>query len=236
MGLKSFITGVGFTAVLIAVLAGSRLFRTVQTTVDVPEEEAIVFLDPLPDVPEFDVEQDEPEDQVVEELPPPPALSAPVSESFDIGAPVALARHDNALPELAAEIFHENLAPAELPQVKSTPSLKPRPQPPKVTPPPVKPKPKAFYNVGELDGKPRKIRDGVFRWPVGARGVKGQVKCILEINTNGRVRMVRVISSTDPKLVPAARRVAEGSRFTVPKKNGVPVKVQYTYTYNLRKR
>ena len=94
---------------------------------------------------------------------------------------------------------------------------------------------KDYYSTGELDGLPTAIRTGQFRWPSRARGLSGKVRLLLEIDQNGLVSVIKVMSTSDPALSAAATRVARGSRFTSPRKNGQKVKARFYKTYVLKK-
>jgi len=71
------------------------------------------------------------------------------------------------------------------------------------------------------------LRHGSATFPsiLARKGVaRGTVTFEVELSTSGSVNVRRVISSTHPELISAARRVASGARFTPPKKNGQPVR------------
>jgi TonB family protein len=86
---------------------------------------------------------------------------------------------------------------------------------------------KSSYRVAELDGSPRLIHHPSVSFPTGlaSQGVRaGTVTLEVELNESGRVSVRRVLSSTHPELVSPARYVAQGSRYTPPKRNGMAVK------------
>ncbi len=240
MLMRSIITGMITTVFLVALLVISRLLTSPQ--VEAVELSAVDVVElPTPPPPPDLSEPDKPDD-----LPPPPApkLEFSLSESFDAPEiPLSLSIVDLRTP---IEAFQTDIAPASLPIVRKA---KPRPtkkvtKPTKRTPKPTskKPKPrpkptvkKEYYSSGELDSLPRQIRTGKFKWPSKARGSKGDVRLSLEINQSGRVRVIKVISSTDPALTSAARKVARGSKFTAPRKGGQKVKARFYKTYTLRK-
>ncbi len=261
---KSIITGSIITAVLISVLAVTRLIK-----MDSSEKEAILYnveqvtMDPLPEPPmdEEENEEEEEEEDVLENPPvaPLPALDLLADVELDATPlPLTTAQFD---PQLAISSFEIDRDPADLPVlkvvkpvvkqiVKATPRVKVkwvkkvRPvkpvRPPKQVrvikkPKQVREKVKSSYPPSRLDSKPRMLRQGRFTWPRGVRGTKGSVALLLEIGVSGKVRVVRVISTTDAKLVNAARRVASNSRFTAPKYKGVAVKTQFKKTYHLKK-
>lgn len=256
---KSIITGSLITAVLISVLAVTRLIK-----MDSDVKEAFLYnveqvtIDPLPEPP---LEEEEPEEEVLENPPvaPLPALDLLADAASDATPlPLTTAHFD---PQLAISSFEIDRDPADLPVVKAVkPAIKKRVKaptrlkpkgvkkvrrvkpvrPPKKVrvikkPKPIREKIKSSYPPSRLDSKPRLLRQGRFTWPRGAKGKKGSVALLLEIGVSGKVRVVRVLSKTDPKLVSAARRVASNSRFTAPKYKGVAVKTQFKKTYHLKK-
>ena len=97
---------------------------------------------------------------------------------------------------------------------------------------------KSHYSSGELDGRPRLIRTGstVFPSALSRKGVtRGTVTLEVELSERGSVRVRRVISATHPELVSAAKRVAAGSRYTAPRKNGRAVKAIMRWPITIKK-
>lgn len=161
----------------------------------------------------------EPEEPPLE--PPPPALSQveAVADPLRVPVPKAQVPLDVTMPVNA---FSTELAPAPLPVVE-----RPRPRPSAPRPSAPKPAAKSHYSMGELDGRPRLLRHPSVAFPreLTARGVrKGTVVLEVELSRNGAVSVRRVVSSSHPELVSPARRVAAGSRFTSPKRNGQAVR------------
>lgn len=233
---RSLIIGFASTALLVALLVLSRIFGAPSVPkVTLTELETVVIEPPAPP-PELS-EPEEPED-----LPPPPAPKLELYANPDaIDSPeiaLSLSRIDLKTP---IEPFHTDMAPATVPVIRkaqptrtpakrtTTPTKPTRPTPNR---PPVK---KAFYSTNELDGKPSIIRKGQFRWPSRAKGVTGKVTLLLEISESGRVSVISVVSTTDPALNPSAMRVARGSRFTSPRKNGQKVKARFLMPFSLKK-
>lgn len=227
MNLKSTITGIAASAILLAVLGVARLF-TVESQVpelEIREIETAIFEPPPPPPPMEEPPPDAP--------PPPPALTSVSSlpDPSRVPIPQAQVPMDITAP---VENFFTDLAPAPLPVAPepartrpaprpSVPSLKPAPVR-RPTPPPVA---KSHYNANELDGTPRLLRHGSATFPssLSRQGVKrGTVTFEVELSTSGSVSIRRVVSSTHADLVAPARRVANGARFTPPKKSGQPVK------------
>lgn len=237
MKFKSTIIGLAASALLLALLGFARIFVV---TADIPdlairEIETVTFEPPPPPPPTEEPPPDAP--------PPPPTLTnlSPLPDPSRVPIPQADIPMDITLP---IENFHTDLAPAPLP-VAPTPS-KPvqyskqffkKEENYKRTPPPP-PAAKSHYNANELDGTPRILRQGSFVFPasLARNGVtRGTVMLEVELSTTGAVSFRRVISSTHPDLIAAARRVAAGSRFTAPKRNGQPVKAIMRWPIILQK-
>ena len=233
---RSLLIGLASTGLLVALLVLSRILGAPEPeTIEIFELQTAVMTPPPP--PPDLSEPEEPED-----LPPPPAPKLELTaQADDLDAPeiaLSLRRIDLKTP---IEPFHTDSAPAKVPVIQK-PSPSPRParqttqstpqKKPKVTRPAVR---KEYYSTGELDSLPSTIRTGQFRWPSRARGTSGKVRLLLEINQSGRVRVIKVMSTTDPALSAPASRVARGSRFTAPRKNGQKVKARFYKTYVLKK-
>ena len=239
MFIKSIITGSVITAILVSVLAATRLMHSENETPDLLlyEVEQITMSPP----PEPPIEEEELlEEEIVETLPqaPIPALDLLTDTTIDsTPLPLTTATFD---PQLSVSPFEIDREPADLPVAKA-PN---RPDPAKNlsrskigNKPPVAPREriKSHYSPSELDRKPKELRKGSFTWPSSARGTSGSVKLLLEISTTGKVTVLSVQSTTDPQLVAAAKRVASNSRFTAPTYQGKPVKTKFYKTYFLKK-
>ncbi|MGJ8657251.1 MAG: energy transducer TonB [Akkermansiaceae bacterium] len=245
MFLKSIFTGTLITAILVSVLAATRLMNTDAVAADLvlyEIEEIMMTPEPEPPLEEEKMEEEE----MAESLPqaPIPAMDLLTDNSIDsTPLPLTTASFD---PKLAVSPFEIDREPADLPVVKSPPKPKPvttkRTYTPKSKPKPrSKPSPppreviKSSYSPSELDRMPRELRQGSFTWPSSAKGTNGTVKILLEISTSGRVKVLSVLSSSDSRLVSAAKRVASGSRYTAPTYRGKPVKTKFYKTYHLKK-
>ena len=252
--IRAIVTGVAATVVLIAVLAASRLFRVAAQPDQTEIVEITAFIAP-PEEPPMEELDEEDEQEVVEELSPPiPALDLMVTPNLDAPAlPVSAVKFN---PNMSVDVMEIDRPPADLPirkvvkpiykpkvtaKQKYTPKAKYKPSvKPKVKPtlkPKPKPKPviKSYYSPSELDGLPREIRQGRFTWPSRAKGRSGTVSLSIEISTSGSVTVLSVRSSTDSALNDAAKKLARGSRYTSPKKNGRSVKARFSKTYKLIK-
>jgi len=148
-------------------------------------------------------------------------------------------------PRLAVDPFYTDQPPSPLPQpvVKKPVTVKPKAKPkipvkspkkPRIKPKP--PKPKSQYSVSELDRKPRLIRNPSVRFPSSIRNASsGRVVVKVLILPSGKSQFVSVLSSTHPALIPAAKRLANGSRFTAPTRQGKAVKAVMTWPITIKK-
>ena len=227
MIVRSLFIGLVTTSLLLALLALSRLLNTHEKEIVEISPVEIITLESSPPPPELS-EPEEPED-----TPPPPAPKVEFPDRVDdFNAPemaLSLTRIDLRTP---IQSFNTSSAPAALPVIRKIAPKPSAPTKPTIQKPVAK---KSYYSSGELDGIPQTIRMGGFRWPSHAKGTTGRIKLLLEINESGRVRVISVVSSTNSSLNTSAKRVAAGSRFTSPRKNGQKVKARFYKTYNLKK-
>jgi len=239
MFIKSPITGTAITAILVSVLAATRLIRTETAESDFVfyEIEDIQLL-PEPEPPMDEDFEKELENEITPQAPI-PAMDLIADTKMDsIALPLTTASFD---PTLSVDLFAIDRDPADLPAKKAPPRVKTKVKIPvkskkKWKKPPVSVKKvKSYYSPSELDRKPKELRRGSFTWPSSARGTSGTVKLILEISTTGRVTVLGVSSSTDSQLNSAAKRVAKYSRYTAPTYRGKPVKTKFYKTYHLKK-
>ncbi len=242
MFIKSIVTGTVITAILVAVLAATRLMEVKSDPADLTlyEIEAVVI--PAPPEPPIEEEQEMQEQQEeVETIPlaPIPAMDLIADASMDsTPLPLTTASFD---PQLAVSPFEIDREPAGLPTAIAPPRIKPvvsgssKPNLNMKPPPTLREVEKSHYSPSELDRNPQELRKGSFTWPSNATGTSGSVKLLLEITTTGKVSVISVLSSTDPNLTTAAKRVAENSRFTSPTYRGKPVNSKFYKTYHLKK-
>lgn len=203
-------------------LGFSRLFNTTMAAPDLTVREIeFATVTPPPPPP--------PEEPPPELLPPPPPALTQISTLPD---PTRVAVPKAELPmaiDTPVEDFFADLSPPPLP---SPP--RPAPQPKPLRPPP----PPTHYQASELDGVPQLLSHGstVFPSALARRGIRrGTVVLEVEIATSGSVQVRRVVSSTHPELVAAARRVAAGARFTPPKHQGRAVKALMRWPITIEK-
>lgn len=237
MKYTSILVGLVAAALLLAVLGLTRLFVVRSADVDLEIREVDIAVLPEPPPPP-------PEDPPPEVPPPPPALANISAVPDPSRVPVPKATVPLAL-DAPVDMFAIDMAPAPLPRPAPTvrrtpqPSVRPAPRPsPRSTPRPPPPVVKSHYSAGELDGQPQLIRHGSAAFPssLSRRGVtRGTVTLEVELSERGSVRVRRVISATHPELVSGAKRVAAGSRFTAPKKNGRAVKAIMRWPITIKK-
>ncbi|MFW5883368.1 MAG: energy transducer TonB [Verrucomicrobiota bacterium] len=86
-----------------------------------------------------------------------------------------------------------------------------------------------FFELSELDRVPRAKRRGRLVYPPEMRRdrVEGRVVLLVEINEEGRVRVIETRQATHREFVQAAIDSAEGSLFESPTRGGQPVKTRF---------
>jgi len=240
MVLKSTAIGIACTVTLVALLAISRQFSYENEKVFEITEVETITLEPPPPPPETT-----PPEELPDEIPPPaPSLDLP-SDLAAIDTPEITLSLDEVPITMAVQVFNTDTAPAKIPikpvkkkvtQTKAPPKNKITKKAPvkktlvkKATPA------KSHYSSGELDTKPRQRYTGKYTWPRKAKGTSASVKLLIEISTSGRVKVIKIVSSSNPDLNSAAMKVASGSRFTSPLYKGKPVKARFYKTYILKK-
>lgn len=237
MKLKSIVLGIATTAVLLAVLVATRMMVLTKDTpeFEIREVETAALPEPPPPPPEEVVEDDAP--------PPPPPALADLAPAMDVSRPALPAMTVKIDPTMPVDTFFTDQPPAPLPKpVVKRPAAKPKVSQPRVKSPRrprvrvAPPKPKSQYSIGELDRKPRLLRNPSVRFPSSIRNAdRGRVVVRVAILPSGRSRFLSVVSSTHPALIPAARRIAGGSRFTPPTRQGKPVKAVMTWPIIIKK-
>lgn len=233
MRLKSVILGIAITAVLLAVLVATRLMvlNVESAEVEIREVETVALPEPPP--PPLEETPDE-------DLPPPPPALAKLAPTFDVSQPALPVAHVKIDPRMAVDTFFTDQPPSPLPVVARPLSRRVKAPRPKAKPRPAirraPPEPKSQYSLGELDKKPRLIRNPSVSFPRGIRNASsGRVVVRVVILPSGRSQFLSVMSSTHPALIPLARRIANGSRFTPPTRQGRPVKAVMTWPIIIKK-
>lgn len=220
MHIRSIIIGLVAAGAIICVLALSRLMVAEVEVVDLTVRE-IETLDP---------DQPPPPPPPPDEPPPDPPPTPAIAELSDIPDPSRVPIPRAEIPmdvRMPVDSFFSDLPPAPLPVIATpaprTETRRIKPTPPRASPPPPV---KDTYNVGELDATPRLLRHGSAAFPtaLARQGVRsGTVVLEVQLSSRGTVTVRRVVSSTHTELVDGARRIAAGSRFTPPTRNGQPV-------------
>jgi len=90
---------------------------------------------------------------------------------------------------------------------------------------------KELYAFDKLDRQPRILSRGRVPYPrdMARRGIEGYVELLVIIDRKGRVDVREVVDYSHRAFVEAAREMANKSRFSVPKRNGEPVRAKYTW-------
>ena len=92
-------------------------------------------------------------------------------------------------------------------------------------------------SIADLDSMPTLLNTPSTRYPSALlkRGIRnGNVVLEVTISTSGQVAVSDVVSSTHPELTKMATSFASRARFSVPRKNGLPVKVNYRWPMTLQ--
>lgn len=216
-------------ATLVVVLGVTRLMKLTVTEDEFVLQKLESVSLAAPPEPSYE----EPEEmEEVDALPPPPvALElAPVIELESL----ALPQVEVAVPkDLKVDLFALDEAPAELLTEVVKPKLV------------VKKKvniklPKRRLNpnsldFGDLDSKPRNLRVGSFRWPSGVRENVVLATLKIEVDQQGKVRLLSIDSLSNSRLRREIPRLIRGARFTKPLYQGQPVKATYTWKLELKK-
>jgi len=234
MFLKSIFFGIAVTAVLLAVLVATRMMvlTTPTTEYEIREVDTVDLPEPPPLILEEVIQDNAP--------PPPPSLNE-LSVTLDLSQPPVPVSPLKIDLKLAVQTFYTDQPPSPLPRpalprpaVKNTgpsaPSGPPRPT--------IKstPRPKSQYSLGELDQKPRLLRNPSVSFPRTIRNARsGKVVVRVAILPSGKSQFLSVVSTTHPDLVSPARRIANGSRFTPPTRQGKPVKAVMTWPITIKK-
>jgi protein TonB len=171
-----------------------------------------------------------------ETLPPPPPPPLP---KLDL-------QIENVAPPLVATLDSNidlTMRTADF-ELESNPEITPSPlpikalKPAKPSPAPIsRPKVQGLVSVGDLDSRPRLMNRPSTRYPSALlrRGIRsGNVVLEVGISMNGRVNVRKVISSSHPELTKMATSFASRARFSVPRKDGQPVKAIYRWPMTLQ--
>ena len=159
--------------------------------------------------------------------PPPPALTQKTPPPPPPPQPVELPRLDLSINEEAPPIQAEAI------DTRIDVTMKPA----EFTPATQPPKAANLYSSAHLDTQPTLINRPTVTFPEtqARRGVEeGKVVLEVLINSSGKVRVRRVISSSHPDFIPMAKSFATRARFTPPKKDGRVVNALFNWPLVLR--
>jgi hypothetical protein len=189
----------------------------------------IITLTPPPEPPP--IEQDQKNEEIVMAAPAPPPSLADLQPSVDL-ASFTMPNLLTSVPlDLSVDLFSLEVQPKL--QIVAVPKPKKTPNPAHVSRPPTR-----FtggIGISDLDANPSVVRRGRFRWPSRVRSelVKAVVK--VELNEKGNVKLIEVKSVTDESIRSVLPALVNGSKFTIPKKNGKPMKVIFNWPLILKK-
>lgn len=88
-----------------------------------------------------------------------------------------------------------------------------------------------IFGFGELDEVPRLVREGRFRYPPNSPRGRGEafVRMLVYVEADGRISVQKVIDYSHKEFIEAATRMAEGSRFSPPMRQGQAVRSKYEW-------
>ena len=88
-----------------------------------------------------------------------------------------------------------------------------------------------LFGFGELDEIPRLVREGRFRYPPNSPRGRGEayVRLLVFVETDGRISVQKVVDYSHQEFIEAAKRMAEGSRFSPPMRKGQAVRSRYEW-------
>lgn len=88
-----------------------------------------------------------------------------------------------------------------------------------------------LFGFGELDEVPRLVREGRFRYPPNSPRGRGEgfVRLLVYVEADGRISVQKVVDYSHIEFVDAAKRMAEGSRFSPPMHQGQAVRSKYEW-------
>jgi len=88
-----------------------------------------------------------------------------------------------------------------------------------------------LFGFGELDEIPHLVREGRFSYPPNSPRGRGEgfVRLLVYVEADGRISVQKVIDYSHKEFVEAAKRMAEGSRFSAPMRNAQAVRSRYEW-------
>ncbi len=228
--LRNVVLGVLFTLLLLGFLAVTRLiFLKVEPYDMMLTKLETITLAPPPEPPSVQPEQENELEETVA-VQSPPSL-ADLRPKIDVARLTMPNLQESIQLDLSVDLFSLEIQPpqqlATVPKQKKTTGLVRRVRPPvRIV---------GAIGISDLDGNPSVLRRGRFRWPSRVRSelIKAVVK--VELNEKGNVRLIEIKSVSDEAIRRMLPSVVNGSKFTVPKKNGKPVKVIFNWPLILKK-
>ena len=212
LNFKSTIIGITASVILLTVLGLARMFVVESNLPDLELREIeTTVINPPPKPPENEPQPDPP--------PPPTTLTnlSPLPDPARVAIPPASVPMNIRAP---VENFYTDLAPAPLPAAPK-PVSKPPPKTSRAVPQ------RSVYRLHELDSRPRILSHPQATFPdsISKRGIKSVTVIFeIELSPTGTVRIIRLVATAYDELIPEARKVAVGSRFSPPLRNGKPVR------------
>lgn len=88
-----------------------------------------------------------------------------------------------------------------------------------------------LLKIEDLDEIPRLVKEGPFRYPANAPHARGEafVRLLVLIEPDGSILVQNVVDYSHKEFIEPACRMAEGSRFSPPLKNGLTVRSSYEW-------
>ncbi len=228
--LRNIVLGVLFTLLLLGFLAVTRLlFLKVEPHEMVLTQLQTITLAPPPEPPSVQPEQENAPDESI--APPSPPALADLRPSVDV-ARLTMPNMDQSVAlDLSVDLFSIEAQPLQQPAVapkqNKVPTAVRRPsQPVRLA---------GATGISDLDGKPSVLRQGRFHWPSRIRSevVKAVVK--VELSAKGGVKLLEIKSVSDESIRSVLPAFVNGSKFTIPKKDGKPVEVIFYWPLILKK-
>ena len=86
-----------------------------------------------------------------------------------------------------------------------------------------------FFALHELDRNPSVLNRGKLIYPshLKRKGLEGEVKLLVQIDKQGRVKVLEVVTTTHPDFAKSAKTAAESSVYEAPRRNGELVITQF---------
>lgn len=88
-----------------------------------------------------------------------------------------------------------------------------------------------LFGFGDLDAIPQLVREGRFRYPPNPPRGRGEafVRLLVYVEKDGRISVQKIVDYSHKEFIEPARRMAQGSRFSPPLRNGEAVRSRYEW-------